>query len=133
MRILKCPHCKSTNVTLDTGGQTGKFICKDCKYIGGLIIQKRINNRNKKKFLRFPMETSRKKKQGDNMSICTREYTWKVWQFGVFKWSMITFGILVGAYFAGFWKKILWLVWIVFIVLTVLTLIIWFNSMKKKK
>nr|MCK4929829.1 TFIIB-type zinc ribbon-containing protein [Nanoarchaeota archaeon] len=119
MRILKCPHCKSTNVTLDTGGQTGKYICKDCGYIGSLIIEKRIK--------------SKKKKQGDNMSICTRKYTWKAWQFSVLKMAMFALGILFGTYFAGFWKNILWLVWVVAVVFTIWAMVMGLKALKKKE
>jgi len=45
MHILKCPHCKSHNITLDTGGQTGKYICKDCGYIGGLVIEEDVEEK----------------------------------------------------------------------------------------
>ncbi|MBW2991218.1 TFIIB-type zinc ribbon-containing protein [Candidatus Woesearchaeota archaeon] len=122
MRILKCPHCRSTNVTLDTGGQTGKYICKDCKYIGGLIIQKRIKHK--------------KSKKGDSMclfKICGKKITWANWQLGILKWACIAIGVLLGAYFAGFWFSILWLVWVVAVVFSVWALAIWLGSMKKKK
>ncbi|HID43343.1 MAG TPA: TFIIB-type zinc ribbon-containing protein [Archaeoglobaceae archaeon] len=33
-KILVCPVCKSSDIALDTGGYTGKYICKDCGYIG---------------------------------------------------------------------------------------------------
>ncbi len=36
-----CPMCKSENITLYMGGQFGKYICKDCDYIGPLIIEKK--------------------------------------------------------------------------------------------
>lgn len=39
MPIKKCPVCKSTDITLDTGGQTGKWRCKRCGYIGVLIVE----------------------------------------------------------------------------------------------
>lgn len=32
--ILVCPVCKSSNVVMDSGGYTGKYICKDCGYVG---------------------------------------------------------------------------------------------------
>ena len=34
-----CPKCKSDNLALDTGGQTGKYFCKRCGYLGALIIE----------------------------------------------------------------------------------------------
>jgi len=39
MKIKKCPECKSTNLVLDTGGITGKYRCKDCGYVGVLIVE----------------------------------------------------------------------------------------------
>jgi len=39
MKIKKCPRCRSTNITLDMGGQTGKYICKKCGYTGVLVIE----------------------------------------------------------------------------------------------
>lgn len=37
--IKKCPVCRSTNITLHLGGQAGKYWCKDCDYIGSLILE----------------------------------------------------------------------------------------------
>ena len=31
---MKCPRCGSKRIKLDTGGQTGKCICKDCRLLG---------------------------------------------------------------------------------------------------
>jgi transposase-like protein len=39
MLVKKCPVCKSTDVTLDTGGHTGKWKCKKCGYFGPLVIE----------------------------------------------------------------------------------------------
>lgn len=39
MRKLKCPKCGSENLVLDLGGQTGKYQCKDCGYIGVFVIE----------------------------------------------------------------------------------------------
>jgi len=38
MKNKKCPICKSTNIWLDTGGITGKYKCKDCGYIGAIVL-----------------------------------------------------------------------------------------------
>jgi transposase-like protein len=35
-----CPICKSDAIILDAAGHTGKYKCKDCKYIGVLILEK---------------------------------------------------------------------------------------------
>jgi transcription initiation factor TFIIIB Brf1 subunit/transcription initiation factor TFIIB len=39
MRIRTCPKCGSREITLDTGGQTGKWLCKKCGYLGALVIE----------------------------------------------------------------------------------------------
>ena len=39
MTVRKCPVCKSAEVTLDTGGQTGKWKCKKCGYAGALVVE----------------------------------------------------------------------------------------------
>lgn len=39
MPAKKCPACGSTDVTLDTGGQTGKWRCKKCGYVGALVVE----------------------------------------------------------------------------------------------
>ncbi|MBW2963205.1 TFIIB-type zinc ribbon-containing protein [Candidatus Woesearchaeota archaeon] len=36
---MQCPKCGSENIKLDTGGQTGKYRCAKCGYIGVLIIE----------------------------------------------------------------------------------------------
>ncbi len=36
-----CPSCRSKNITLYMGGQFGKYKCKDCGYVGPLIIEKK--------------------------------------------------------------------------------------------
>jgi len=35
-----CPQCESENITLYMGGQFGKYQCKDCGYVGPLILEK---------------------------------------------------------------------------------------------
>ncbi len=42
IKILICPKCKSDNITLDSGGITGKYVCKNCMYTGNLIIEKEV-------------------------------------------------------------------------------------------
>jgi transposase-like protein len=38
---LVCPVCNSSNVTYYLGGQIGyMYQCKDCGYIGALVIEK---------------------------------------------------------------------------------------------
>ncbi len=52
MKVQSCPKCKSNDIELDTGGQTGKYKCKKCGYIGPLIVEKDIesnkDSKNKK-------------------------------------------------------------------------------------
>ena len=35
---LKCPVCKSEKVIFNAGGETGKYECVSCGYLGPLII-----------------------------------------------------------------------------------------------
>jgi transposase-like protein len=39
MKKLKCPVCKSEKIIFNAGGHTGKYECKDCGYIGVLVIE----------------------------------------------------------------------------------------------
>jgi transposase-like protein len=39
MTVRKCPACGSRDITLDTGGQTGKWRCKKCGYVGVLVLE----------------------------------------------------------------------------------------------
>ena len=43
MKVLKCPSCKKDAVTPYMGGQFGKYICKNCGYIGALVIEEDID------------------------------------------------------------------------------------------
>jgi len=36
---MKCPVCGSENMMLDSAGHTGKYRCKDCGYIGPIVIE----------------------------------------------------------------------------------------------
>jgi predicted RNA-binding Zn-ribbon protein involved in translation (DUF1610 family) len=35
----KCPMCGSANIVLDMGGQSGKYRCNKCGYVGVLVIE----------------------------------------------------------------------------------------------
>ena len=37
--MKKCPMCKSTNLELYIGGHSGMYRCRDCGYIGSLVIE----------------------------------------------------------------------------------------------
>jgi predicted Zn-ribbon and HTH transcriptional regulator len=37
--VRKCPQCKSKNIDLYMGGQFGKYQCKDCGYVGAIVIE----------------------------------------------------------------------------------------------
>jgi transposase-like protein len=42
-RVLRCPQCGGTNIIYESGFITGyKYHCKDCDYIGALIIEEDI-------------------------------------------------------------------------------------------
>ncbi len=38
-KIIVCPVCYSTDITLDTGGITGKYMCKNCGYVGSVVLE----------------------------------------------------------------------------------------------
>lgn len=40
MKASYCPRCHGTNLTSYAGGMTGTVLCKDCGYMGTLIIEK---------------------------------------------------------------------------------------------
>ena len=54
------------------------------------------------------------------MNLFTKKITWESWKFGVLKQSTFSFGILMGTYFASFWKPFLIPLWIYFGITTVL-------------
>ena len=62
----------------------------------------------------------------------TKKVQWGTWQFSVFKLSMISFGIILGSYFAGFWKPLLPAVWVVFIITVILSTMMWLSAVRKK-
>jgi predicted RNA-binding Zn-ribbon protein involved in translation (DUF1610 family) len=37
--MKKCPKCGSKNIVFHAAAHTGKYECKDCGYIGTLIIE----------------------------------------------------------------------------------------------
>ena len=42
-KVLRCPQCGGTNIIYESGLITGyKYLCKDCKYIGALIIEEDV-------------------------------------------------------------------------------------------
>ncbi|WP_457549964.1 TFIIB-type zinc ribbon-containing protein [Archaeoglobus sp.] len=38
-RVFVCPVCGSIEIELDSGGYTGKYMCKNCGYVGSFIIE----------------------------------------------------------------------------------------------
>lgn len=62
----------------------------------------------------------------------TKKVQWATWQFSVLKLSMISFGIILGSYFADFWKPIMWLVWAIFLVTVVWGSVMWLSAVRKK-
>lgn len=65
-------------------------------------------------------------------SHLTKKVSWAAWQFSVLKLSMISFGIILGSYFAGFWKPFMWLLWVVFVATAVWVSVMWFSALGKK-
>lgn len=45
--MKQCPRCHSDAVTLAVGGQIGKYECKECGYMGPLIIEAQVVNKGK--------------------------------------------------------------------------------------
>ena len=42
-RVLRCPQCGGTNIYYENALITGyKYHCKDCQYVGALIIEEDI-------------------------------------------------------------------------------------------
>ena len=62
----------------------------------------------------------------------TKKVQWATWQFSVLKLSMISFGIILGSYFADFWKPLLLAVWVVFIITVILSTTMWLSAVRKK-
>ncbi len=62
----------------------------------------------------------------------TKKVQWGPWQLGVLKLSMVSFGIILGSYFAGFWKPMLLVVWVVFIITAILSTVMWLGAVRKK-
>lgn len=62
----------------------------------------------------------------------TKKVQWATWQFSVLKLSMISFGIILGSYFAGFWKPLLLPLWVVFVVTAVWVSMMWLSAVRKK-
>jgi len=42
IKILKCPKCNSTKIEPHAASLTGLYHCKNCGYIGAIIIEKEI-------------------------------------------------------------------------------------------
>ncbi|MBI3036752.1 hypothetical protein HYY73_03295 [Candidatus Woesearchaeota archaeon] len=62
----------------------------------------------------------------------TKKVRWATWQFSALKLSMISFGIILGSYFAGFWKPLLPAVWAVFTITVILSTMMWLSAVRKK-
>ncbi len=37
--MKKCPKCNSTNLILHAAAHTGQYQCKDCDYVGSLVLE----------------------------------------------------------------------------------------------
>jgi len=42
IKVRVCPKCESSNIIQWLGGKTGQYKCKNCGYIGALIIEKDV-------------------------------------------------------------------------------------------
>ena len=58
----------------------------------------------------------------------TKKVQWATWQFSVLKLSMVTFGIILGSYFAGFWKPLILPLGAVFIASSVWASVMWLQQ-----
>ena len=57
------------------------------------------------------------------MSFLTRPIAWPPWKFGVLKFSMVAFGILMGSYFHEFWQQWHVALWAIFGITALVTTI----------
>lgn len=48
MKTLKCPNCRSENIAFQSGGITGMYECKDCGYMGPLVLEVEIKEKTGK-------------------------------------------------------------------------------------
>ena len=62
------------------------------------------------------------------MSIMTQSIAWPSWKFGVLKFSMMAFGILMGSYFHEFWQNWHVALWTIFAVTAVVTTVWGFQA-----
>jgi hypothetical protein len=53
---------------------------------------------------------------------------WSIWDFGLFKWASIVFGIVVGAYISPFVKSYLWLFIVIFLLLVIRPMVLYFRQ-----
>ena len=65
------------------------------------------------------------------MSFLTRTVPWATWQLGVVKLAWFILGIMIGAYFADFFKPYLWLVGLIFLATTIWVTIMWARAMRE--
>jgi putative Mn2+ efflux pump MntP len=65
------------------------------------------------------------------MNFFTRTVPWANWQFGVLKLAMLALGVMIGAYFADFFKPYLWLVGLIFLATTIWVTIMWVRAMRE--
>ena len=63
MKIKICPKCKSSNITLYMGGKFGKYICKDCGYVGPLVIEKVLETKFSKPFRKNKVFSKRNRRK----------------------------------------------------------------------
>jgi hypothetical protein len=65
------------------------------------------------------------------MSFLTKRVPWANWQFGALKLSMLALGIVVGAFFAEFWRPYLWPIGLVFLITALWVTVMWLGAMRR--
>ena len=61
-----------------------------------------------------------------------KKVEWATWQLKIVKLAAGSLGIILGTYFAGFWKPWLPILWIVFAVTSIWAGWMWLGKMRKK-
>ena len=59
MKIQKCPKCKQAALTQYMGALFGKYKCKQCGYIGVLVIEEEIKKSKSFKKKKIPKRKKR--------------------------------------------------------------------------
>jgi len=41
--VRKCPRCGSEDIGFETGFVTGQYHCKDCGYVGPIVLEEEVD------------------------------------------------------------------------------------------